>query len=359
MYRQEVKRMIGIDKTKVKSFRIVKIDEAKFIANNNVIYKNDGVAVEAATLDDNKYFAYSYLKITDGNIFNSLVMGIKNNKGIPNPYSFVEIHISDELNGNLKPLTVAEYHNLIENLKTYIEEQYGLYLDFNGAKFEEIEINITAEMDRQFIDYEFLLSQVVQLVPKTYCYSTYIGKKREVKQLEFFNKSVQVKIYDKTSQLRNKYKIHMDNQFMRIEYNLCKPKKIKDCIGSEYIYEIDDKVLSEWITSQISKDIIKPINKHIENANKQLLTMVQKEKQIDSRKWTKIFFSKAMAKRCSAKTGKLALVTDIKQVTNIICKMTSKSNLSRTMKRLNALENEYLFAKDNFIKLSEITEKFS
>ena len=209
--------MIGIDKIKVKSFRIVKIDEAKFIANNNVIYKNDGVAVEAATLDDNKYFAYSYLKITDGNIFNSLVMGIKNNNGIPNPYSFVEIHISDELNGNLKPLTVAEYHNLIENLKTYIEEQYGLYLDFNGAKFEEIEINITAEMDRQFIDYEFLLSQVVQLVPKTYCYSTYIGKKREVKQLEFFNKSVQVKIYDKTSQLKDKYKIRTDKQYMRIE----------------------------------------------------------------------------------------------------------------------------------------------
>lgn len=87
---------------------------------------------------------------------------------------------------------------------------------------------------------------------------------------------------------------------MRIEYNLCKPKEIKHCIGWEYIYEIDEKVLSKWITSQISKDIIRPINKYIENANKQLLTMVKQEKNLDCKKVDKDFLSKAMAKRCNA-----------------------------------------------------------
>lgn len=355
-----MKRYIGIDKTKVKSFRIVKVDEAKLISNNNVIHKTDDIAVvEVSRVESNEYFEYSYLKITDGKIFNSLVMGNKINNGIANPYSFIEIHVSDESNGNLKPLTVHEYHNLIETLKEYIKEQYGLYLDFTEAKFEEIEINITAEMDRQFVEYEFLLQQMVHLVPKTYNYSSYVGKKRIVKQFEFFNKSVQAKIYDKTSQLKDKYKIHIDKQYMRIEYNLCKPKKIKDCLGSEYIYQLNDNAMHKWITNQIMKDIVRPIEEHIKGADKQLLIMAKQEKQIDSRKWTKIFFNKAMAKKCIVKTGKLSLVTDLKQIISTICKLISKSNISRTIQRLNVLENEYMFAKDNFMKLAEIKSKFT
>lgn len=141
--------LIGIDKTKVKGFKILKVYKDNLFANNNVIYKNEYplIAVEVDT--DEEVFEYSYLRITDGNIFNSLVVGTKINRGQINIYSFIDLHIGNKEMSNLEPLTIAEYHSLLERLKAYLEERYGLYIDFTEAKFGEIEINVTAVMDRQ------------------------------------------------------------------------------------------------------------------------------------------------------------------------------------------------------------------
>ena len=218
-----MERYIGIDKTKIKSFLLRKIDREKFFNKNNcnIIYKQEGATVEVKDIY-NISFNYSYLKVTDVSMFNTLIMGVKINKGVINPYSFIEIPISDKDEHNLIPLKCSEYHKLINEISEYLKDKYGLYIDFDTAKFDEIEINITANMELPFESYDYLLNQMVYLTPRIYLYSSFVGKKRITNQFEFFNKSVQVKIYDKSRQLNEKYKIKIGKKYMRIEYKLIK-----------------------------------------------------------------------------------------------------------------------------------------
>lgn len=348
----------GIDKTKIKGFTVELIDIEKLTSNDNVIFqeKLPGIAVEDI---QGEMRSINYLKIKDGHIFNTLAIGSKLNKGVPNSYSHIDIHISELTDNNLKPLKVSEYINLLERLKGYLQSRYGLYINLEKAKFEELEINVTAKMDKEFIEYEYLLEQMVYLVPKVYEISPYIGKDRTLKQYEFFNGSTEAKVYDKTRQLQEKFKISLDKQYMRIEYTLHKPKKIQSCLGTEYIYQMTDQAITDYLKKQINKDLIKPIEKHIKEGDKQILQMAIEEKELDSRKWAKSFVNKAIAERLDKRTGKLPLVIDQEQLKKAIKKVSNKSNYSRNLARLEAEFNRHPFMKNNIEKLQEIKEKFN
>lgn len=214
-------------------------------------------------------------------------------------------------------------------------------------------------MDRPFIEYEYLLSQMVYLVPKRYSYTHHANNTKDIRQFDFYNKSIKAKIYDKTSQLNRKRNINVQKHYMRIEYTLCTTKKIKSSLGTDNIYSVNDGIIKEWITSQITKDLIEPIYNHIDEANKELLVMAQQEKITDKRKWTRHFLYKALSTKCNERSGKLELVTDLEQIEEIIRDLCYKSNKKRILDRLSIVENNYLFAKDNFIKLDEIQHKFT
>ena len=348
----------GIDKTKIKGFTVELIDIEKLISNDNVIFqeKYPGVAVEDT---QGEIRSINYLKIKDGYIFNTMAIGSKLNKGVQNNYSHLDIHISELTDDNLKPLKIIEYINLLERLKSYLKDRYGVYINLEKAKFDEIEINVTALMDREFIEYEYLLEQMVYLVPKIYEISPYIGKDRTLKQYEFFNGSTEAKVYDKTRQLQEKFKISYDKQYMRIEYTLKNYKKIRASLGTEYIYKMTDEAIIDYLKKQINKDLIKPIEKYIGEGNKQLLKMAMNEKETDSRKWAKSFTGIALSERMDKRTGKLPLVIDMDQVKNAIKKVsTNKSNCNKTLARLQNEFNRHSFMFDNFKKIKEIKSKF-
>ena len=350
---------VGIDKTKVKGFKVISIDMKKLKESKRAIYKEDlfGVSIESI---DGKMMSFDYLKITDGYIFNTLTLGVKRNNGVLNAYSFIEIHISaDNDNRNLKPFTINEYHEYIKKLKIYIEKEYGLIIDFSQAKFEQIEINITSKMNLNFEEYEYLLNQMVLLVPKRYSISSYMDKNRRVRQFNFFNKSVQARIYDKSHQLKQVHGIELDDDYMRIEYTLNKPSKIKSVLKSEYVYGICDEEIKEWITKQIEKDLISPIQKHIKKANNFLRELAREEIESDPKKWTRNFLNRAMASKDNTSNGKLPIVTDIKQIISIIENLTHRSNRKRTNNRLEKLISKYTFVRANLEKLNEISSKFT
>lgn len=349
---------IGLDKTKVKAFTVTLIDFEKFKRNKSVIYKEDvfGIGIQSTM---GEILNFDYLKITDGFMFNTLTLGVKKNKGVINPYSFIEIHISHGDERNLKPITIEEYHVLLKQIRDYIEAEYGVSIDFSEAKFEQVEVNITSPMELKFESYEYLLSQMIMLLPRRYAYSLYVGKDRVTKQFDFYNKSIQGKIYDKTKQLKEVHNINIDKQYMRIEYTLNKPSKIKSCLKNEFIYGIKDEDIEEWITNQIKKDLVNPIQQHIKKVNNTLLKVAEEEKSMDIRKWTRNFINRAMALRETVTRGKLVLVTDMSQVMNLIEELTSKSNAKRTNNRLKNIYTKYEFVNGNFEKLKEIIEKFT
>lgn len=151
----------------------------------------------------------------------------------------------------------------------------------------------------------------------------------------------------------------MEDHYIRIEYTLNKPNKIKATLKSEYIYRIKDEDIKEWIRVQIYKDLISPIQKHIKKVDRLLIELAEEEINIDCRKWNRNFLNRAMAVKEEHTNGKLHVVTDIKQVMDIIEKLISKSNKKRTSDRLISAFLKYPFAKGNLDKLDEIIAKFT
>ena len=288
-------------------------------------------------------------------------MGVKYNKGIRTIYSMIELSIAEGTDSNLKPLNVSEYRNKIKRVFKYLEDMYGLYFNVEELYLDDMEINITAEMDRQFMEYEFLLDNMVYLVPKKYDISPYLGKDRTVKQYKFFNNTVEGKIYDKTRQLKEKFKIEgeMKEQYMRIEYTLHGSRKIESALGTRLVAEITDKAIEEYLFKQINQDLIKPIQKHIETSNKKLLIMATELKEKDSRRWIGTFFREAVAEVEDKRNGKLSVVIDMEQITNIIKKVSSSSNYAKTLERLADNMNRHLYLSNNIDKLNEIINKFT
>lgn len=173
---------------------------------------------------------------------------------------------------------------MLERIKKYLENRYGLYMDFDNCYFGDIEINVTAVMDRQFIEYEYLLNNMAYLVPKSYKVAPFMDNNRNYNQYEFFNGSVSAKIYDKTKQLREKFKISLDKQYMRIEYTLHSPTKVETSLGSKYVKDITDKAIIDYLHKMINRDLIAPIEKHIKDSNKKLLKMAKEVKAQDNNK---------------------------------------------------------------------------
>ena len=346
----------GIDKTKIKNFTIELMDMDRLLSNDNVIFQERARGMAVATIDGEIKHIDSLI-ISDGHIFNKLSVGVKLNKGTPLAYAHVDIHIAENSDNNLKPLKISEYRNRLTRLKSYLEDRYGLYINLDQAKFEKLEINVTSKMDRDFIEYEFLLEQMVYLVPKRYEVSPYLDDDREAKQYDFFNDSTEAKIYDKTRQLEEKFKISMEEQDMRIEYTLNKAEKIKNCLGSALISEVTDEAIESYLKAQIYKDLIKPIETHITKANKELLQMANDLKKADSRKWAKLFVYKAIAQKMNKKNGRLALVIDSEQIEQTIKKVSGK-NSGRTIARIQSEFAEHPYLNDNLVKLQEIKDKF-
>jgi len=347
----------GIDKTVLKGFELELIDKKKLQNNDNVILQEKNLGIYVKDIDGTD-ISINYLKIIDDNMFNYLALGVKINKGVVISYSMIEISISELTDSNLKPLNVSEYRNMLKRIFRYIEDRYGLYMNLDKLYFDDIEMNVTSEMDMPFIEYEYLLSNMVYLVPRKYDISPHIGKDRTVKQYEFFNNTVHGKIYDKTRQLSEKFKIKLDKQYMRIEYTLHGSKKIEKALGTRYVNKMTDKAIYDYLKDMINKDLIKPIQKHIETSNKKLLNMAIELKEKDSRKWAKMFLYTAIAEKEDIRNGALPLVIDIDQIKEIIKKVSSLNNHTKTIGRLADEINRYPYLLDNTNKLNELIDKF-
>lgn len=351
--------MFGIDKTVLRNWDIESIDFDKLRSKrSNTIIQTEGYVTPVVDYKTGEVEQIAYIKITDGFMFNVLQFGVKVISGRQFTYGFLDLHINEDKGGgnNVKPLKTKEYQELIEKIEKYLITEYGVNINVKSAKFEKVELNKTIKLDRGFQEYRHILNLMCLLAPKTYKKKDFImDNYNNIKGIELWNKSLSCKIYDKTKQVKAVYKIELEEDYMRIEYTLETPKKVDDVFGGDSIFNLKDEEIEKYLKDSIEKDLIKPIEKHIKQGDKELKKIAKLEKEKDSKKWTRFFLLKAV--NANNENG-VPIVVSREQIESVLEKNISrKDSYKRTMKKLENDFQDYKNLENNFEKLEEIKTK--
>ena len=348
-------RYVGIDRTELRNIEVIKIDVDRLLqsdttqisfTNNELGYLVHTTTGEAKRVDR--------LVIKDGYMLNSFRLDYKKMKGDRSYYTILDVTIATKEgeSDNLRPLNISEYRNKINNIKSYMRDIYGVYLDISEARFNTIELNVTNEMMHTFHDYRMIFEAVRQKRNhKKYPVFGLKEKKLQYETYIFSNKSLtnELKLYNKTEQLAYCFSIYKKEQFMRFEYRLNSYELIANRLGTDKLSELTDQAIRDFLCKSIQEDIFKPVEAYINDTNKELDKMYKNIKKKYKRGYIRQF-----AQYCSQKEVQ---ILDMEQVVAIAKKDMSKSNhFKLNYKIVDEVMPSIL--KKNYEKLDELKEKF-
>lgn len=353
--------MFGIDFTSVGSIKYKYIEDIDYLLEHQdvSVYTKNG---EISTLKDlkGKELNYSTIVIEPKNKrFKKLTIGSKLDKKLKKDYIILDLSIAEGGESNLIPLTLLEYRLRLEGIKDYILEEYKILLNLKECAFRSLEINNTIMLDGVFKEYKGIINVMADLAPKRYEQGHYKNGNKLINGIVLFNKSQEWKMYDKTQQLADVYKIKVDGNFLRIEIALLTPKKIKDVFGTTAIYEITEEQLKDYFIKMVEKDLFKAFDKYIKYSNKELLRIAKEEQEKDIKKWVRGFFLRSFKlkyKPDEESEADIDLLLDTQQCLDIIKKYTKK-NYARAYRNIKADDEESPEKKNNLAKYNEIKEK--
>lgn len=347
-------RYVGIDRTELRNIRVDAIDMDKLRATDSLIsFTNNelGYLLHTTTGEAKRV---DRLVIKDGYMFNSFMLDFKKMKGDRNYYTILDVTIATKEgeSDNLRPLNISEYRNKINNIRSYMQRIYGIYLDISEARFHTIELNITNEMMYPFHDYRMIFEAVRQKRNhKKYPVFGLKEKKLQYETYIFSNKSLtnELKLYNKTEQLAYCFSIYKKEQFMRFEYRLHSYDLIQNRLGTSRVSELTDQNIRDFLSKSIQEDIFKPVEAFLSDSNKKLEQTYKNLKKQYKRGHTRLF-----ANYCN---GKEVAILDAEQIYNIIKKNTTKTNhLAENKRLIYSVVSDCLVG--NLAKLDELKDKF-
>lgn len=346
--------MFGVDRHTIGGVKISTVDLKKLLANEKVKLYKDG---ETIVLKDTKTYEeliFSTLVINDNEYFKSLVIGCKINEGFKVEYVHLDVFVSEPNVCNLVPLSEKELLDKHERLKEYIWNEYGILIKYEDAHYNFLEINNTVELEYDSLEYQKVLKLMSIIAPKRYkSRNLWTDENNEVRGVFLENNSMKIKIYNKSKQLEEEYKITLAKTYLRVEIVLKDSRKIKEVFGTTLIKEITEQKMIEYYLKTVNADIFEKIDKYIKSCDKELKKVAKEEQEKDMRKWTRSFLLRA----CSNELDRdLELVFDIEQCLEIIKKKTGK-NYKRTLKRLEKDIAEKEHKKNNLVRYNEIKAK--
>lgn len=367
--------MFGIDFTTVGSIRYYYFEDIHYLENHKKVsvYQKNG---EIRSISDVKgqELNYTTIIIEDNVQFKKLTIGCKTEgkgeKKYIKDYIKLEMSVAEHGGHNLKPLSMEEYKEKLEEVRQYILKEYKIALNFNLATFRDLEINNTIELILPVSYYKDILLLIAELAPKRYKEDICKDGNRRLNGIYLFNNSQSYKLYDKTKQLLDVYKIKIDGNFLRIEIGLLTSKKIKEVFGTTVINEITTDMLKEYYIKMVTKDLFKRFDKYIKDGNKELKLVAEQEKERDIKKWIRSFYLKSFSLRYEinkvSKNKKdedededkvtIDLLFDSQQCLDIIKKNTKK-NYARAYRNIKNDVEEAEHKKNNLVKYNEIKAK--
>ncbi|MBU5337495.1 hypothetical protein [Intestinibacter bartlettii] len=351
--------MYGIDKSKLSKIFIEQIDLDKIKNNTNVSYteatsESRKEIIETTTKE---YIELETLTVKDSFLFDILKLGFTKDNI---PYCTLELTIHDKTDNNLRPQSVSEFQNRLKRIKEYLQSIYGIYISYEYAIFSSLEINITQKINYTFNEYYHILTLMQQLASKYYNNPkhNYTDTEGNISSLYLSNNSTEIKIYNKTKQLDNRYKITVKDEYMRIEYKLKSSQRVARAFGSNKLNELTDEQIINFLHERIYNDLIKNLEKHIEYSTKQLEKLFNKIHKENKHNFIKLFISEAHSEKINnSKSSSLDLLFDIEQIINIVSNY-DKKHKKRNTELIKKQSNKVKFH-NNFNKLEEIKLKFT
>lgn len=341
--------MYGIDKSEIRNITIDSIDLDKLRASDVVFnVSSSDAAIPIKLHDSDDYIKLDRLYITDNLLFNTFTLDYKKDRGTRAYYSILDLAIAPKYakKDNRRPLTADEYKQKLNTIKQYLIDRYGIYTDFTDSKIKKIELNITQKMKHPFTAYKLLFEAIKEERNlKTYpCFMPFM-KGLEYNTYYFYSKIQHMKLYNKTKELHDSFKIEISDELTRLEYTLIGYDKINAKLGTINPFKLTDSIIAKFLNESITEDVFKPINRYIAKSNKELTKKYKQLKKQYKRGYIREFAHYANSKD--------ALVFDIEQVLEI-----AKSDIIKNNNRTKNEKIIYSIMSDDFIGNYEKLEEF-
>lgn len=274
----------GLDKVSLSNISIKKLD-IQFL---EIMNKHDEIKL-TRSCDDNINFGIKDLKIEDEN-FGILTSGYKIVKGRYINWVILELNKSRVEETNMIPLSIEDFRNIVlKRVLGYIKEAYKIELNVKEVKFKVMEVNVTFILFEEYCRYNKVFEMMIFNAPKTYKQRrTETNHRTGNSSFYVKNNSIEVKIYNKTLELKEKQGYENDELngcMCRIEYKLkddnINGQKISSVFGTNRVYEIQTEQLKEFFLKQFKRDFVEPMNKMIKKQKKEMVKRLKEKKKCE------------------------------------------------------------------------------
>ena len=273
----------GLDKVSLSNISIKKLD-IQFL---EIMNKHDEIKL-TRSCDDNINFGIKDLKIEDEN-FGILTVGYKIVEGKYVSWVILDLNKSRVEANNMIPVSVEDFRNVVlKRVLNYIKKVYKIELEIGEAKFRSMEINITFVLCEDYHKYKRVFEMMILNAPRSY-------KKRSMEtnhktgNTTYYlkNNSIEMKIYNKTLELKEKqgYENNILIEYVcRMEYKLkddnTNSKKISSVFNTNRVADIQSEQLKEFFLRQFEKDFIKPMQKNLKQQKKEMVKRLKEKKEV-------------------------------------------------------------------------------
>lgn len=245
-----IETKIGLDATELKNLEILAVDRKKLFKQSYKGIRNRVKIISQREIELHTGEKMPSVKIIDNLFFGDFSCG---ETYVPETrqyhrYVCISINAGHILSDNRNNILVKEYKNYIENILTwYLEERYGITVDFSTAQMQVMEVNVNIPLNKSFEEYTRILKLFLKIIPG----QGKIGKiasNRRQKETTYnqWNNSEKLTLYDKKHDIDSEYNTPRKRERAYMLWHMKKeileecPNKEKGYFGNELEYECEE-----------------------------------------------------------------------------------------------------------------------
>lgn len=355
---------IGLDRVKVNNIQITHIENVEKLFERETVQRLGAYDYQIPQPHEKPKPVWSARIIDPDAPFTEFVFGHTplgtSERG---NYAWIDFSAGNVYGTNLYNLSATDCAMHLSVIKDYLKRVYGIDIDIVVAQYKYMEINVTLALDYEFDQYRRMLELITYCVPGTLKQVVVNGQKdKDIRWGTYcrYNKRMQLVLYDKTAELRNRQRCLAELDLLRIELKLLNPLKIREAFDKKSevwdIWDVRDEDIIECFQENCIELMWDPIVRWTETSGKLILRTMKACKKASRAHWQTDFFEEM--NRLS-KEKSVPVLPDIEMVYDLIRNKDYKTTHSkRLIEEFAGKESRYsTYYQQDWKKLSEIFNK--